>query len=131
MNTINMPPGCMPLGLGFAYKYETRSLFLNGAPVDLTNSELNLFDLCLRYEGTVVPYETIVSQVWHGKVVADSTRRGLYYRLRSKLHNQLFETVNGMGCRVRLPDNREAPQETTSNRTQIKRLSNVNQTPAE
>ena len=109
MNTINLPPGCTPLGLGFAYKYETRSLFFNNTPIDLTSSELNLFDLCLQYEGTVVPYETIVSQVWRGKVVADSTRRGLYHRLRNKLHNQLFETVNGMGCRVRLPGNREAP----------------------
>ena len=91
------------LGHGFSYNSETRSLFRDNNPVDLTASELKLFDLCLRRKGTIVPYNVIDDEVWEGKVVTESTRRGLFHRLRNKLDNQLFETVIGIGCRIRLP----------------------------
>ncbi len=93
-----------PLGLGYSYNYETQNLFCDGEPVDLTSSELKMFDLCLRRKGTIVPYSVIDEQVWDGKVVSDSTRRGLYHRLRSKLNNHFFETVVGIGCRIQLPE---------------------------
>lgn len=97
-------PSKAELGLGYSYDYDSKSLFLEDNPIDLTSSESKLFDLCLRRKGTVVPYEVIDSQVWEGKVVSDSTRRGLYHRLRTKLDNNFFETVVGIGCRVQLPD---------------------------
>ena len=96
-------PALTPLGLGYAYNYESQSLFHHDQPVALTSSELKLFDLCLRRQGNIVPYGVIDEHVWDSKVVSDSTRRGLYYRLRSKLDNQLFETVTGIGCRIQLP----------------------------
>jgi DNA-binding response OmpR family regulator len=92
------------LGLGYSYNYETQNLFCDGEPVNLTSSELKLFDLCLRRKGTIVPYSVIDEQVWDGKIVSDSTRRGLYHRLRSKLNNNFFETVIGIGCRIQLPE---------------------------
>jgi len=91
------------IGLGYTYDYQSKNLFYNETPIDLTSSELKLFDLCLRRQGNIVPYEVIDGCVWGGKVVSDSTRRGLYYRLRSKLNKQLFETVPGIGCRIQLP----------------------------
>ena len=92
------------LGLGFSYDFETRNLFRDDNPVDLTASELKLFDLCLRRKGTIVPYNVIDDEVWADKYVTESTRRGLFHRLRNKLDNQLFETVIGVGCRIRLPE---------------------------
>ena len=83
----------------------TKSLFFNGSPLDLTSSELKLFELCLQRQGNIVPYETVTEHVWKGKIVAESTRRGLYHRLRKKLGDRLFETVNGVGCRVRITHN--------------------------
>ncbi|MEH6472583.1 MAG: response regulator [Halopseudomonas sp.] len=96
-------PGQTLLGLGYSYHYETKNLFRDDAPVELTSSELKLFDLCLRRQGSIVPYDVIDEHVWDTKVVSDSTRRGLYHRLRHKLNNQLFETVTGIGCRIQLP----------------------------
>lgn len=96
-------PERTPLGLGFSYNYEAKNLFRDDSPVDLTASELKLFDLCLRRKGTIVPYNVIDEEVWASKVVTESTRRGLSHRLRNKLDNQLFETVIGIGCRIRLP----------------------------
>ncbi|MFC1747962.1 helix-turn-helix domain-containing protein [Pseudomonadota bacterium] len=101
-------PDTTALGLGYSYSYNynytSKNLFLDGTPVDLTSSELKLFDLCLCRKGTIVPYEVIDERVWGDKVVSDSTRRGLYHRLRTKLNNQLFETVVGIGCRIQLPE---------------------------
>lgn len=101
---VKSTPDESPLGLGYSYNYEAQSLFHEGSPVNLTSSELKLFDICLRRKGTIVPYEVIDEHVWGDKVVSDSTRRGLYHRLRTKLNNQLFETVVGIGCRIQLPD---------------------------
>ncbi len=102
-HTAEQTSALTPIGFGFAYDYDSKSLFCDGRPVDLTSSELKLFDLCLRRRGNTVPYSVIDDLVWDGKVVSDSTRRGLYHRLRTKLNKQLFETVTGIGCRVRLP----------------------------
>jgi DNA-binding response OmpR family regulator len=92
-----------PLGDGYSYNYDSKNLFHNGVPIDLTASELKLFDLCLRRHGNIVPHSVIDEYVWEGKVVTDSTRRGLFHRLRGKLNNRLFETVIGIGCRITLP----------------------------
>ncbi len=90
------------LGDGYSYNYDSKNLFHDGAPVDLTSSELKLFDLCLRRHGNIVPHSVIDEYVWDGKIVTDSTRRGLFHRLRKKLDNKLFETVIGVGCRITL-----------------------------
>ncbi len=104
------------LGSGFIYNRHSRGLFHNGAPVDLTSSELKLFELCLRRQGSVVPYEVIAGYVWNGKVVAESTRRGLYYRLRKKLNNRLFETISGLGCRIKLNTDEQIDPDQQGNR---------------
>lgn len=91
------------LGMGYSYNPDSKSLINDGHPVDLTPGETKLFDLCLHSKGYIVPYEVVHKTVWGNKKVSASTRRGLYHRLRSKLDNQLFETVSGLGCRIQLP----------------------------
>ena len=89
--------------LGHEYYYNTSSknLFYKEIPIALTAGELRLFDLCLKHRGQIVSHEQIDEVVWPDKGVTESTRRGLHFRLRTKLNNNLFETVIGVGCRIK------------------------------
>lgn len=89
--------------IGNEYYYHTfsKNLFYKEIPIALTSAELKLFDLCLQYRGQIVSHEQIDEIIWPDKGVNESTRRGLYFRLRTKLNNNLFETVIGVGCRIK------------------------------
>ncbi|HFU73920.1 MAG TPA: response regulator transcription factor [Helicobacteraceae bacterium] len=90
-----------PIGLDYYYNYGTKNLFYKEIPIALTSSELKLFDICLQHRGHIVPHEQLDALIWPDKSVTESTRRGLHFRLRTKLNNNLFETVVGLGCRIR------------------------------
>lgn len=89
------------LGNGYYYNASSKNLFYKEIPIALTASELKLFDLCLHHRGQIVSHEKIDESIWPDKGVTESTRRGLHFRLRTKLNNNLFETVIGVGCRIR------------------------------
>ena len=91
----------LDLNQGYFYDNKTKNLFYKEIPIALTSSELKLFDICLQHKGNIVPHEQIDEHVWPDKAVTESTRRGLHFRLRTKLNNQLFETVIGVGCRIK------------------------------
>jgi len=91
----------LDLGQGYLYDDKTKSLFYKEIPIALTSSELKLFGICLEYKGKIVSHEQIDEHIWPNKAVSESTRRGLHFRLRTKLNNQLFETVIGVGCRIK------------------------------
>jgi DNA-binding response OmpR family regulator len=90
----------MSLGHDYYYDEENKNLFYKEIPIALTSKELKLFDICYRHKGKIVLHENIDAYVWSEKVVSESTRRGLHFRLRTKLNGQLFETVIGIGCRI-------------------------------
>lgn len=89
------------LGNEYYYNAATKNLFYKEIPIALTASELKLFDICLQHRGQIVPHEQIDDAIWPDKSVTESTRRGLHFRLRTKLNNNLFETVIGVGCRIK------------------------------
>jgi len=89
------------MGMDYYYDAATKNLFYKEIPIALTSSELKLFDICFQYKGNIVPHEQIDEHIWPNKTITESTRRGLHFRLRTKLNNQLFETVIGLGCRIK------------------------------
>ena len=89
------------MGMDYYYDEGMKNLFYKEIPIALTSSEIKLFDICFQHKGSIVPHEQIDEHIWPHKAVTESTRRGLHFRLRTKLNNQLFETVIGIGCRIK------------------------------
>lgn len=92
---------CITVDNEYNYNTSSKNLFYKEIPIALTASELKLFDICFAHRGQIVPHETIDQLIWPDKSVSESTRRGLHFRLRTKLNNNLFETVIGIGCRIK------------------------------
>lgn len=100
-NTSNETRVNEHIGMDYYYNQATKSLFYKEIPIALTASELKLFTICLEHRGQIVPHDVIDEAIWPNKSVTESTRRGLHFRLRTKLNNNLFETVIGVGCRIK------------------------------
>lgn len=80
--------------------YDARLVELNGAPVDLTRIELDLFAALARREGEAVSRRWLAENILHPE--RDGMERTIdvhISRLRKKLGSETIETVWGVGYR--------------------------------
>lgn len=84
----------------FYYNKETQSLFYKNEQIVLSKQESDLFHICYLSKGFFVPMSSIEYYIWGEEQASDSTRRGLIFRLRKKLHYTIFEYTTGLGCKV-------------------------------
>ena len=82
----------------------TRRAEVDGVDVELTAKEFTLLETFLRHPGQVLSREQLLSHVWGYDFDPGSNVVDVYVGyLRRKLGAERFETVRGMGYRLR-PD---------------------------
>jgi DNA-binding response OmpR family regulator len=87
---------------GVAVDVKSREAFLDGSPVELTKTEFDLLKLFLESPNQVFARNELLERVW-GYESYPSTRTVDTHilQLRQKLGAELFETVHGVGYRMR------------------------------
>lgn len=97
---LNRPPQSSAASGNLRLDYDARLVELNGAPVDLTRIELDLFAALARREGEAVSRRWLAENVLHPE--RDGMERTIdvhISRLRKKLGSETIETVWGVGYR--------------------------------
>ncbi len=88
---------------GITLDVRTRRAATDGADVELTAKEFALLETFLRHPGQVLSREQLLSHVWGYDFDPGSNVVDVYVGyLRRKLGSQRFETVRGMGYRLRV-----------------------------
>lgn len=85
---------------------DSRTVAVNGIPVELTRREFDLLACLLEHKGKVLSRSTILNTVWGYDYVGETNTVDVYIRfLRSKLDEvfgfRLIETVRGVGYVIR------------------------------
>ncbi|RXK05700.1 response regulator [Halarcobacter bivalviorum] len=90
------------LKLGYDYYYDTQldKLYYKDMFIKLGLKERQLLKILIKANGTIVTFEELEYKIWHNHTISSSTLRTLIYRLRSKLHYDLIETISNVGCRI-------------------------------
>lgn len=88
--------------LGFDYYFDkvNDKLYYKDMFIKLGLKERQLLRILIRANGAIVTFEDLEYKIWHNHTISNSTLRTLIYRLRSKLHYDLIETISNVGCRV-------------------------------
>jgi DNA-binding response OmpR family regulator len=87
---------------GVTLDVRTRRASTDGADVELTAKEFALLETFLRHPGQVLSREQLLSHVWGYDFDPGSNVVDVYVGyLRRKLGSERFETVRGMGYRLR------------------------------
>ena len=85
------------------YEYDLlgKSLYKNGAPIDLTKIEAKLFFLLVSNLDKIVNYETIENFVWGEKPMSSEALRMVVKKIRLKTQNDMIENFSGVGYKIR------------------------------
>ena len=85
------------------YEYDLlgKSLYKNGAPIDLTKIEAKLFFLLASNLDKIVNYETIENFVWGEKPMSSEALRMVVKKIRLKTQNDMIENFSGVGYKIR------------------------------
>jgi DNA-binding response OmpR family regulator len=87
---------------GVRLDVRTRRADVDGAEVELTAKEFTLLETFLRHPGQVLSREQLLSHVWGYDFDPGSNIVDVYVGyLRKKLGSERFETVRGMGYRLK------------------------------
>ncbi|RXJ91847.1 DNA-binding response regulator [Arcobacter sp. CECT 8983] len=90
----------MRLGFDYYFDKEKDKLYYKDMFIKLGLKERQLLRILIRANGAVVTFEDLEYKIWHNHTISASTLRTLIYRLRSKLHYDLIETISNVGCRI-------------------------------
>ncbi|NVJ52975.1 MAG: response regulator [Campylobacteraceae bacterium] len=90
----------MRLGHDYYFDKENDKLYYKDMFIKLGLKERQLLRILIRANGSIVTFEDLEYKIWHNHTISASTLRTLIYRLRSKLHYDLIETVSNVGCRI-------------------------------
>lgn len=83
---------------GLLVDREKYKVFQNGKPLDLPKKEFELLSLLTSQPGRVLTRDTILSKVWGDDIIVGDRTIDVHIRkLRSKLGDNLFKTVKGVG----------------------------------
>ncbi|GJM72755.1 hypothetical protein HMSSN036_49710 [Paenibacillus macerans] len=85
--------------------YETRSVSVNGEPVELVGKEFDILYYCARNQGKILTKQQIYEEVWKEPYAYDDSNiMAIISRLRKKIeqdssHPTYLQTVKGVGYR--------------------------------
>jgi len=89
--------------------FASRQVFLNNEPVYLTPTEYNLLCCLVRNRNRVVPYGSLLKDVWGEEYYDVNVIKTYIYQLRRKLNdtgngtNRMIESVRGVGYKFISP----------------------------
>ncbi|MEA2112250.1 MAG: response regulator [Campylobacterota bacterium] len=86
----------------FSYDTQQQQLLCCGEFIHLTRREQQLLHLLVLSKNTIIPIAIIETIIWPETSPAESTRRALVSRLRTKLKHQFLETVSSVGYRLNI-----------------------------
>lgn len=69
--------------------------------INLGRNEKKLLKLLIASKNTVLTEKQITHEIYYEKPISASTIRTLIYRLRQKVGEDVLETVNGLGCKLK------------------------------
>lgn len=90
---------------GLSMDYETRSVSVNGEPVELVGKEFDILYYCARNQGKILTKQQIYEEVWKEPYAYDDSNiMAIISRLRKKIeqdssHPTYLQTVKGVGYR--------------------------------
>ena len=90
------------LNNNYVYNKHTKQIYLNKKPIDLTKNEQKMFNLLINNINNIIPYNYIDEVIWYNKIVSDSNRRQLIFRLKNKLINLNIEVINNIGLCLKI-----------------------------
>src|SRR5687768_14299628 len=105
--SLKMAPGSFRFGR-FLLDVRDRRLLLDGKPVELNSRYLDALALLVREQGTLVPKERFLDEVWRGVPVTDEALTQCIKMLRRQLGDdaaspRFIETVPKHGYRFIAP----------------------------
>ena len=88
------------LGQSYTYNTKTKELYHLVEKVNLTKKEGEFFSFMLNRLDNDVSYEEIIKNIWYSEDIPTSTLRSLVRRVRSKLNEELIESISLTGYKV-------------------------------
>jgi len=86
------------LGKGFYYDKVLKKVFdRKNVDVELTKTQMNIFGIILRSQGTIVDVETIKRSAWKDKSTSIFTLRNMIKQIRDKTYYGLIKSHSSRG----------------------------------
>lgn len=102
-NNIHLYDGKSKISHNYYYSLnDYLRIYYENQEIELTKNERLFLEILIKAKGDLVPFSDIEYYIWFNKTISDSTLRTLIYRLRSKLNHQLIETINSLGCKIKM-----------------------------
>lgn len=88
------------LSQNYAYDLDNKILYFQGIIQDLTKRQLDIINLLVSYNGTVVSYEAFREYVYLFDYIDNPTIRAEIKRLRDALKEDLIINIRGLGYKI-------------------------------
>jgi DNA-binding response OmpR family regulator len=92
---------CVAIG-NIIINLKEKTLYNNGAEINLTKIEWELLSLLLKYKGEVVEFDKILANVWGDKPVGTESVRTYIKNLRKILPEDSIITYKGRGYKLKI-----------------------------
>ena len=84
-----------------SYDYDNKIFTYKGAQVNLTNKEIDFFEILLAHRGTLVTKHEIEDKLYIYEEAPLSALKNLVFKLRKKLNCDIIQTVNKLGYMIK------------------------------
>ena len=91
----------------YSYDLNRRKLIFDGMDQPLTRKHAAIVDILASHPDRIVDFDTLRYHVWQSEAVDNATIRAEIHRLRNVLHEDLIESIKGIGYRIKkspIPD---------------------------
>lgn len=106
----------------YQYHTDSQTLTQGGVLVRLTDKETRLMHLLFESAEQVISYQQIEQKVWAGRVIGESSIRGLVAKLRKKLPGIKILTIKGRGLLLDLERESERTYPSRCTYSHVKRM---------
>lgn len=97
---LNITNALIQLGNNYHFNTDEQKLYNHDKSIELTKQELALMQVLIKNIGETVSLEAIEVMLWYDKMVNESSRRQLLFRLKSKVQGLTIESIKGIGYKL-------------------------------
>ncbi|MRI58027.1 MAG: DNA-binding response regulator [Epsilonproteobacteria bacterium] len=88
------------LDANYSFDFETKTLYFDSDPVDLSRRQLQIIELLAKNKGIVVDYDMFREFVYTEEFVDNPTIRAEISRLKKSLKSDFITNVRGLGYKI-------------------------------